>query len=264
MKNIYFNPDADSAEPTQESSLPPPVAKIKLRKVTVSPAREYALRSGEVRPIGNDLAAMLLCRTGKAELTPKGLTIARTDIGRRRYGHPDHPLLNDFSEPVKKVVYAVNLHRPEVCHVLDMDGRYLGTLPEQGTVAVFDADAAAEQLAAQRRQMGRLAGQMQRLHRADTDAALDANERNIVEMSRIVQSLSAQDVPDADAPAETPTATRMAKAERGYAEAARDRAAAAAEARAALILTRKDDTDSAPEYAENYDESEAVLNPFFA
>lgn len=263
MKNIYFNPDAD-AETSPASAPAPAAAKIKLRKTAVSPAREYAMRSGDVRPIGNDLAAMLLCRTGKAELTPKGLTLARTDIGRRRYGHPDHPLLNDFSEPIKKVVYAVNIHRPDVCHVLDMDGRYLGTLPEQGAVAVFDADAAAEQIAAQRRQIGRLAGQMQRLHRADTDAALDANERNIVEMSRIVQSLAAQDVPAADAPADAPTATRMARAERGYAEAARDRAAAAAEARAALILTCKDDTDSTPEYAENYDESEAVLNPFFA
>lgn len=239
MQNIYLQKAADEVAESMAETAP---AKLKLRKVAISPAREYAMRDGDVRPISNAMAAMILSRCGKVELTPKGITITRAELGgRRRYGHPDHPLCNDFATAEKRfVIYAINIHCPECVHILSLDGRYLGTLPEQGKVAVFDADATAQHIAGQKRQIDRLAKHMQRLHAPDSERAAAAAAHNVVEMGRIVQSLAAADVQASAMDAETPTANRMDRKASAHKAAAQDRAAAAAEARAALILTRKD------------------------
>lgn len=186
MRNIHIS--------AQKSSQPAPAMDaMRVRKVTVSPAREYLMREGETAPISDALAAMILSKTGKCACSLKGVTINRKEIGTRTYWHPDSPLCNDLSRGPREYIYVVNPLAPEVLHLLDKSGAYVGSLPQQSKVEVFDSAAAADQLAGKKRQIARLGEHMARVHRPDTESALAAADRNVAEMSRIVQALPAKE-----------------------------------------------------------------------
>lgn len=77
------------------NTIDPPTApaedlRIRLRSVAVSPHEEYQLRPGQVRPISNDLAAAILSRKGRVEITLKGIVVDRVDMGgRNTFWHED-------------------------------------------------------------------------------------------------------------------------------------------------------------------------------
>ena len=201
MRNIHFaagiaTPAADISSVYDEPVIQAPDNKspgdvrLKLRTVAVSPAEEYALRSGEVRPIPDSLAALILSRSGRAEITLKGVVADCKAIGgRHTYWHPDSRVCSDLSFRSRKIFYVLNIHRPEVLHVLDDAGTYLESLPLKERPAVLDNEAQEKVMRGQQRAITRAAEHLQRLHAEDTKEALDALRHNAEATRRVVQTL---------------------------------------------------------------------------
>lgn len=191
LRNIHFQTARFIEEVPQTSSAPEAEVKLRLRKVKLSPAEEFAQRSGNPRPISMSLAALILSKTGKAEVKPKGVLVDRTDIGRGYFWHPDSRLCNDLSLRNQKIIYVYTALQPNLIHCLDAQGRYLETLPRYENVDLFDAEASQKAHADKQRQINRVAEHMQRIHQPETDAALAAASHNAMEMQRVVQVMPA-------------------------------------------------------------------------
>lgn len=190
FRNIHFAPS--SAEETPAPAVAPePAAELtlRIRRVKVSPADEYRMRTGNPRPISMALAAMILSKSGKAEITSKGVRVDRTDIGKRSYWHSDSRLCNDLSHRNRKVFYVINALQPEIIHLLDETGRYLESLPQVEGVTPFDTEATVKAHAAKDRQIARITKHMQRIHQPDAEETLEAKSRLTSEMQRVVSLL---------------------------------------------------------------------------
>jgi len=215
MRNIHFQTRlADAAESItsvyDEASAAASNAEVrlKLRSVAVSPAEEYALRAGEVRTIPDSLAALILSRAGRAEVNLKGVVVDRKDLGGRcTYWHPDSRVCSDLSARSRKIFYVLNIHRPEVIHLLDDAGTYLESLPLKERPAVLDNAAQEAESRKNHRAIARAAEHLQRLHADDTREALDALRHNAEATRRVVQTLPQ--------PGCTPPATPVQEARSG-------------------------------------------------
>jgi hypothetical protein len=221
LRNIHFTtPGGDAAEapaPTMEAVAAALPEKMPLRRVSVSPLEEYALRQGEVRPISDALAAMILSFTGRAEVTAKGIKIDRKELGRViHYGHPDSIVCGDLSQRERKWFYVLNRRQPDRVHILDAQGAYVETLPEKHMPGALDQDAQAKELADNRRVFARTAAHLQRLHGDDTRQALEDARHNKEIATRYVQTLDAPAAmpPGEVAPAPSLMADRVAGANR--------------------------------------------------
>jgi hypothetical protein len=185
--------------------------RLRLRKVKLSPADEYLLRGGNPRPIPMSLAALILSKTGKAEVKPKGVLVDRKDFGRHYFWHPDSRLCNDLSHRNRKVIYVYSPLQPELIHCLDEQGRYLETLPRLVPVDAFDQDATKKAHAAKARQISRVAAHLQRIKQPESDAALETISKNITEMQRVVQITKSPVSPETQ-PAPSPLGDRIHQA----------------------------------------------------
>ena len=201
MRNIHFGQD-DNQESVfvgeEERSAPAcgetilEDVRMKMREVAVSPAEEYALRPGEVRPIPDSLAALILSRSGKVEINLKGVVVERKDLGGRYiYWHSDSRVCSDLSYRSRKVFYVVNIHRPEVVHLLDSTGAYLESLPLKERPAVLDNEAQEKAARDCHRATRRAAKHLQNIHAPDTEEALANLRRNAEETRRITQTVPA-------------------------------------------------------------------------
>src|SRR6218665_3576104 len=131
LRNIHFSPSSNETPQAAVASVEPPVqdAKLRTRSVAVSPHEEFALRDGDVQPIDDSLAAMILSMNGRCEVSLKGVKIERTELGGvRHYWHADSILCNDLSQRERKLFYVVNRLDPSIAHILDETGKYLETL----------------------------------------------------------------------------------------------------------------------------------------
>lgn len=159
------------------------------RSRAVSPAREYSLRDGLAEAISDELAACILSRKGFADLNLRGIIIDRSDIGRRRYGHPDHPLCNDLGRgEQRRVCYVINALNPAVAHILSDDGAYLGTLPEIVRPGALDNNALDIERAGKKRQARRARELLEKLHQPDSDRALEVSSRHAEQILKVVQT----------------------------------------------------------------------------
>lgn len=190
LRNITFTRDTAQAAIVITPEPGSPQWYGRRREITVSPAREYQLRDGTVRPISHELAACILSRKGFAELTLKGIVIERTDIGgRRKYGHPDHPLCNDLSSgTTRRVCYVINPLDPSIVHILSDDGSYLGSLPEKSRPGALDNDALDRERSAKQRQIGRAKQLLENLHAEDGNRVLEANANRAEQILKVVQT----------------------------------------------------------------------------
>lgn len=219
LVNIHFAGSAGfqpAPEPETSYKAPAPEkeTRLKLRKVSVSPLEEYALRPGEVRPISDALASLILSRKGRAELTAKGITVTRNDIGgKRTYHHPDSPLCNDLSQKERKFFYVLNSLRPDIIHILDENGRYLESLPEKFEPGVLNNAEQAKEYADQKRQFNRVASRMQELHKDDTAQAIEDLRNNNNIAHRIVQTMPSGQAPSTE-PIPSALGERIIKGER--------------------------------------------------
>lgn len=171
---------------------------MRVRTVTLSPADEYERRPGQTETIPDALAAMILSRRTRVQVTLKGVTI-RDGAEKRTYWHPDSPLCNAIGDgETRRVVAVWSTQDTTKIHLLDDQGRYLETLPEKGKVAWFSQEGAAE-LAGHRRVISRVYDHLQRLHQGES---IDA-----VECARIARE-EAENVQRATMNFEPPASTR--------------------------------------------------------
>ncbi len=224
LTNIHFQSAIADAEP--EACPAPEEIRLRLRKVKLSPAEEYTQRPGNPRPIPMSLAAMILSKTGKAEVKPKGVLVDRTDIGRAYFWHADSRLCNDLSHRNRKVIYVYTALQPDLIHCLDEKGRYIETLPRATQVDAFDVEGSQAAHAAKARQISRVAEHMQRIHQPDSDAALAAASHNAMEMQRVVQAMPAPVATPNVAPAPSPLGDRIHDAAHAHHQTYRDLPAA--------------------------------------
>jgi hypothetical protein len=229
LVNIHFAAPSDMSDKSDQSDMsdsPPAAAeaRLRLRKVNVSPHEEYAMRAGEVRPISDALAALICCRKGRAEIGPKGITVERKDIGGKRiYHHVDSKLCNDLSQRERKIYYVLNSLKPEVIHLLDDTGRYLESLPEKFQPGVLNTEEQAREYADQKRQVSRVARHLQELHGKDTEDAIATLTRNADMMKGIVQVLGIDDAAPVREPAPSPLGERVLAADRHHQDLRRQR-----------------------------------------
>jgi hypothetical protein len=182
------------------SHLELPAARLRTRRVSVSPIEEYHLRPGKVRPIPDAFAAIILSFNGRAEVTAKGVTIDRKELGGRITFHHEASLVcNDLSCREKKWFYVLNRMKPDRLHLLGEDGTYIETLPRITMPAVLDNAAQAAVAAAHKRQIRLVATRLQDLQSEETEAAIDHLRHNAETMTRYVQTF------DAPAPASSPS-----------------------------------------------------------
>jgi len=228
MRNIHFKGFAagDDVSSVYDDPAPAPSTapaasaevRLKLRSVAVSPAEEYALRAGEVRPIPDSLAALILSRTGRAEVNLKGVVVDRKDLGGRcTYWHPDSRVCSDLSARNRKIFYVLNIHRPEVIHLLDDAGTYIESLPLKERPAVLDNHAQELEARKNHRAIARASEHLQRLHADDTRDALDALRHNAEATRRVVQTLpqpACSEPAQPVQPARSPLGETIAAAER--------------------------------------------------
>ncbi len=196
IRNITFDHQGSAGVPPASSSTPsstdPVETILRTRAVTVSPAEEYQLRPGEVRPISDELAAAILSFKGRAKVGNKGVVVDRVDIGGRYvYFHEDSIAINDFSAREKKLYYVINRLVPEVLHLLDETGAYIESLPLRERPAVLDTEAQAGQLRQNKTIANRAAKRLQKLQAPVTREALEDLAANSREMRRVVQTLPA-------------------------------------------------------------------------
>jgi hypothetical protein len=195
IRNITFMaPPASPAPVAAESE----DLRLKLRTVAVSPHEEYLLRPGEVRPIANELAAAILSKKGRAEITLKGIVVDRVELGGRNiYWHEDSIVCNDLSARDRKIYYVLNPLLPDIVHLLTDQGAYIESLPLKFKPEVLNTDQQAAEVAKQNRQIGRAASRLQELHGNSTKERIAELQANSREMQRVVQTLPAPCTPGA-------------------------------------------------------------------
>jgi len=176
--------------------------RIRLRSVAVSPHEEYHLRPGEVRPISNDLAAAILSRKGRVEITLKGIVVDRTDMGgRHTFWHEDSILCNDLSAAKgRKIYYRINPLQPDIVHLLDESGSYLESIPVRFRPEVLNSEQQAAEARKQNRQINRVTKHLQNLHGDTTRQIIADMQANSREMKRVVQTLPAPETVRRDEP----------------------------------------------------------------
>lgn len=201
MRNIHFHQagaesisSGHAVAPAHPSPPLPTVApaevRLRLREVAVSPVEEYALRAGKVQPIADSLAALILSRSGRVDVTLRGVVVERNKV-RTTYWHPDSLVCSDLSFRSRKIFYVLNIHRPDVVHLLAEDGSYLESLPAREKPAVLDNHAQELEARKNHRAIARATEHLQRLHADDTAEALAALRHNAEETRRVVQTLPA-------------------------------------------------------------------------
>lgn len=228
FRNIHFTaPDSDASAPepapTMEAVAAALPEKMRLRKVTVSPLEEYALRPGRTRPISDALAACILSFKGRAEVTAKGIRIDRKILGREMlFHHEDSQICGDLANRERKWWYFINRQKPDRIHLFDDQIRYIETLPEKFIPHALNLEEQAASIAADKRVFNRANAHLQRLHGDDTYQKVQDMRDNAELATRYVQTLDAaaavERLPAAE-PVEGGTANRIATADRNFDQA---------------------------------------------
>lgn len=238
-------PEPAAETPAPETEPAPAVDRVRTRFVTLSPAEEYARRAGETEPIPDALAAMILSKKTRVQVTGKGVKITHKDWPRpttRKFWHADSALCNDLAQATPRQVWAIwNPQDLSCIHLLDDAGRYLETLPAEELGDFMDAEKTNRLLADQRRQINRMTAHLEALHAPDIDAEIERTAHNHAEMLRAVTVQPAAlpmqpgriaDATGSDRNAETPINNRA----ENYSENIPDRTRADADADDDLAL----------------------------
>ena len=168
---------------------------LRTRKVTLSPAEEYAARAGNTETIPDALASLILCRKAFVEAGAKGVTINRKDIGgKRRYWHPDSIVCNRIGSGEKLKVIAIwNSLDTDIIHLMTAEGRYIESLPSETMPAMLDNAALSKELASHRRVHQRHHEHLQRLHADDSLGAVESARANTAEIQRAITIIPTAD-----------------------------------------------------------------------
>jgi hypothetical protein len=219
IRNITFGADMGEEQPAATSASAPMThdpsthapLRLRLRSVAVAPHEEYLLRSGEVRPISNELHAFILSKKGRAKITLKGIVVDREDMdGANVYWHEDSILCNDLSARERRVFYVINPLQPDVVHLLSDAGAYIESLPRKCKPEVLNIAQQQAEIAKQNRFTSRVQARLQHLHGKETAQRLADMQANSSEMQRVIQTLPAPAGVPRSAPAPATGAARQA------------------------------------------------------
>lgn len=210
-------PDTPAASSPQEPCSVAAGDKVesmpRLRKVTNSPAREYAARPGVVDSLPDSVAALICSFKGRAEVQRNGIKVERKELSDTPifYWHEDSRTCLGMQG--QKVFYVLNPNTLDCVHVMDAQGRYIETVPRKGLPRILDYDAAKKEIAKHRRYMSRQETRLQELHGEDTKEILQRHRDNTEEMMRATTILPASaDAQEAtQSEARTPTGDRIAQ-----------------------------------------------------
>jgi len=205
-RNIHLaalaaEPDAPRAETRAQETAP------RLRAVTNDPAREYAQRPGEVERLPDNVAALILCKVGRA-LVERHQIKVKLEKRELVFSSPHSVVITEKNGTGQRVLWALNRRAPELLHLLNEDGSYIETLPLKGEAQWFGDDEASQKaMAAAKSHMARDMARLAYLHQPDTAAAAAAAQHNAAEVARLVQTFPAA---DATAPSRVPAASTPA------------------------------------------------------
>jgi hypothetical protein len=164
----------------------------KLRFVTNDPAREYSQRPGEVEPLPDAVAALILSKQGFSKVSRNGIRIEGLAPKPLTFWCENSQTIIEKAGTNEKVLWTINRQRPEVLHILTLDGEYVESIPLDGKVPWFDAAATAQQLGAKRRANQRRMDRVADLHAPDSEAALERETHNGAQIAGVVQTFPTQ------------------------------------------------------------------------
>lgn len=199
FRNIHFAPD-DTADVLEIEPETEGVAEVatRLRAVINSPEREYALRAGEVEPLPDAVAALIVCKKGKRQVERQQIIANVDGLKDREYTSENSAVIAEFNGTGRKVVWVGNRRDPSVIHLLDTNGTYLETLPLKKEAQWFSQDEVSRD--AMRTRQAHLRRDMQRmeeLHGPDAIAAAADAAHNADGIRRLIQTFPASSAPPA-------------------------------------------------------------------
>ena len=192
--------------------------EMRIRTTTNSPAEEYSSRAGIVRPLPDDVAAVLLSKSSFVTASPAGLVL-RVGGQKLVFWRERSLVCNDLGGEARKVVVCWNPMDLSKVHVLTQAGAYIETLPAKALAQALghDEDSGAAYAAARRAQ-NRAAARLRDLHREDAAEAVETAMRNAGALQRAVTMIPAAGVQDEP---EAGTSRRYESAGKAGREAAR-------------------------------------------
>ena len=194
--------------------------EMRIRTVTNSPSEEYSSRAGLVRPLPDNVAAVLLSKSSFVTASPAGCVLR---IGGQKlvFWREQSLVCNDLGGEARKVVVCWNPMDLSKVHVLTQAGAYIETLPAKALASALghDQDSRAAYAAA-RRSQNRAAARLRDLHREDAAEAVETALRNAGALQRAVTMIPASGVPD-EPEADAGTSRRYESAGKAGREAAR-------------------------------------------
>ncbi|MEO7933236.1 MAG: hypothetical protein ABIT76_08780 [Chthoniobacterales bacterium] len=173
-----------------EDDAPAPNIKVatRLRAVGNDPQREYANRPGEVHPLANNVAALILFRKGWTK-------IERNEIKVTLEGEPltfasRHSMtIATLNGTGQRVLWALNRRDPQFLHLLTADGAYIESIPAKGEAEWFSQDATSQEAIADvQAQTQRDLRRVRDLHQPDELAAAADARQNAATIHRLVQT----------------------------------------------------------------------------
>lgn len=199
-------PPADD-EPIVAPSMP------RLRSRTNDPTREYASRAGEVQPLPDSVAALILCRKGWAKIERQQIKVT-LDGQELLFASRDSISIAEHNGTGRRVLWALNRRAPEVLHILTDQGAYVESIPRKGEAQWFDqGDASRAAHGDAQAMLQRDIARLKELHRPAMESA-DADARhNAAQVRRLVQTFPAPAGRETQ-PAECPRAEGVAAAMR--------------------------------------------------
>lgn len=161
------------------------------RRVTNDPAREYAQRSGEVEPLPNSIAALILCKKGWAKIERHQIKIT-LDGEELVFASRDSLVIAAQNGTGERVLWALNRRAPELLHLLTAQGAYIESVPRKGEAQWFDSgEASRAAYGDAQAQIQRDARQLRELHTGDTAAATRDAQDNAATTHRLIQTFPA-------------------------------------------------------------------------
>lgn len=180
--NIHVAPAAPAAELDQTSRLP------RLRSLTNDPSREYAQRPGEVERLPDSIAALILCKKGFSKVQRNGIVVEGISRKPLKFWCEHSVTIATKAGTNEKVLWTLNRLQPDLLHILTPAGAYVETIPLDGKVPWFDAEATQKVLGAKRRSQNRIIERVQQLHAPDSEDAAEAATANEAEMKSAVHT----------------------------------------------------------------------------
>ncbi len=168
-----------------------PLGLPRLRAITNDPQREYAQRDGQVEPLPDHVAALILCRKGWAKVERQQIKVT-LDGKDLLFASRESITIAEHNGTGRRVLWVLNRRAPDVLHILTDDARYVETIPRKGEAQWFDHSEASQAARGDAQAMlQRDVARLRSLHRPDEAAEAERTAHNAAQVRRLVQTFPA-------------------------------------------------------------------------